>query len=62
MNSEALKSTETPLSWSKPLNVPFEQHVNLSETLASIQRGIDQAARGEGTYLETKDLPTDDDD
>jgi len=54
-------STVIPLEWSPEISIPV-QHVNLSDTLASIQHGIDQAARGEGTYLDVADLPTDDDD
>ena len=53
-------STEVPVNWSVPINVP-PQHVNLTGTLASVMRGIEQAARGEGTEIDVSKLPTDDD-
>lgn len=53
------KSTELPVSWSPELKVPI-QHVNLSETLSSIMRGIDQAARGEGKIVDPSTLPIED--
>jgi hypothetical protein len=54
-------STEQPVKWSAPVLVPI-QHVNLTDTLASIMRGIAQAARGEGREIDVSKLPTDDDD
>jgi hypothetical protein len=55
------QSTELPVTWSPPLNVPI-QHVNLSQVLTSVMHGIEQAARGEGTMLDASTLPTDDDE
>lgn len=50
-------STALPIEWSPTLDIPM-RHVNLSETLSSIQRGIDQAAKGEGKDLDPRGLPT----
>lgn len=56
-------STEQPVNWSPSMSVPI-QHVNLTETetLASVMRGIAQAARREGKEINANKLPTDDDD
>jgi hypothetical protein len=54
-------TTQVELKWSEPLKVPMS-HLNLSQTLSSALRGIDQAARGEGTVIDVSKLPTDDDE
>jgi len=52
---------EYPVQWSQQVTVQ-SQHANLTETLESVMRGIAQAGRGEGTYIDASTLPTDDDD
>jgi hypothetical protein len=55
-------NTQVPISgWSPPLKVTV-QHVNLTEILESVMRGIAQAARGELKEIDVSKLPTDDDD
>jgi hypothetical protein len=54
-------STEVDVKWSAAPDVPMK-HVNLTDTLQSVMRGIAQAARGEGVEIDPDTLPTDDDD
>ena len=58
---EIMKSTEHEVTWSATTSVPIE-HVELPNVIESVVRGIEQAARGEGVEIDTKNLPTDDDD
>lgn len=46
--------------WSQELAITM-RHVNLTETLVGVMRGIAQAARGEGAEIDPSALPTDDD-
>lgn len=52
---------EMAVTWSQQLDVRM-QHANLTDTLSAVMRGIAQAARNEGTYIDPSNLPTDEDE
>ena len=52
-------TTEVRLQWSPTSEVPVT-HSNLTQTHEAVMRGIAQAARGEGSEIDPRGLPTDD--
>lgn len=56
-------STVMPLLMhSQPIGGDVQWDYRLQEILDSIKRGIEEAVRGEGQFLQDSDLETDDDD
>lgn len=51
------------IEWTSSPQVPFQwSHTNLQEVLETVDRGIQEAVRGEGRFIDDQELATDDDD
>lgn len=54
---------KVPIEWTNGPQVSFQWgHTNLQEVLEAIERGIQEAARGEGRLIDDQELATDDND
>lgn len=51
------------IEWTSGPQVSFQWgHTNLQEVLEAIDQGIQEAVRGEGRFIDERELATDDDD